>query len=562
MIGRRTQLFRPAQPTDVIRTAAALSSDEQRAGALIAHTVRRFLLRRRWKRLVRVVISKQRIDRRLNAEKDEQRRRDAALTLFRIWKRHKLSVKRVVLQALAADHSRVRKAFFAQKFDFSEPKKLAGFDHVDWHDMDAGQQVLSGRIESYGATVLSERLEEILGFESDGLRQELESSVKALRAEEATTCHKCGQRRAGTEFCDKCNRVSCLTCRGAHKKCAFCSTGQMSTANAGGTGDRLEMQIDACTLTALVYFATNPKIEFVNFRQVVIGTIPVWASKPLQRKELVHALRDRFLQRKAEDVTEQISDFIRSWIAEYPNSDARRDLRDYLDDYAKEFGARDAFGELVESLLNAKPARARPFNFTAMACPPSVGLAPGAPLEVPFIPPIEFARQLTLIEYYCFSAIRKTELFCTAWSSKRKERLAPNVLLMTRHFNRVSTWMSATILSQKTAQGRADMLSYFINLQRQLMYLSNFNGMFEVHACLSSSHVRRLQLSWNLVDPLELASFARMDQLLSPQGNYKEYRKLLQAACGSSCIPYIGQWLTDLTMLDEKVRRGFVFFPS
>jgi hypothetical protein len=38
---------------------------------------------------------------------------------------------------------------------------------------------------------------------------------------------------------------------------------------------------------------------------------------------------------------------------------------------------------------------------------------------------------------------------------------------------------------------------------------------------------------------------------MSPASNYREYRKLLRASEEMPCIPYLGAWLTDLTMLAE-----------
>jgi hypothetical protein len=81
--------------------------------------------------------------------------------------------------------------------------------------------------------------------------------------------------------------------------------------------------------------------------------------------------------------------------------------------------------------------------------------------------------------------------------------------------------------------------------------MNNFNGVLEIHAVLSSSHISRLAASWKLIPPVDLLSFSRMDSLVSPAGNYREYRKLLEAAIGGCCIPYLGAWLTDLTYLAE-----------
>ncbi len=56
--------------------------------------------------------------------------------------------------------------------------------------------------------------------------------------------------------------------------------------------------------------------------------------------------------------------------------------------------------------------------------------------------------------------------------------------------------------------------------------MKNFHGVMELHAVLSSAHISRLRQSWKVVSPVNLLTFARIDTLMSPSSNYREYRKV------------------------------------
>jgi len=60
-------------------------------------------------------------------------------------------------------------------------------------------------------------------------------------------------------------------------------------------------------------------------------------------------------------------------------------------------------------------------------------------LRVTDFDPLEVARQITIIEFEMFKAIKPTEFLDQAWLSKEKEKLAPGILSMTKWSTRVLT---------------------------------------------------------------------------------------------------------------------------
>lgn len=78
--------------------------------------------------------------------------------------------------------------------------------------------------------------------------------------------------------------------------------------------------------------------------------------------------------------------------------------------------------------------------------------------------PTELARQLTLIEYRLYSAIKPSECVGQNWMSKRKEELAPNILAMIHRFNFVSTWLSSEIVKCPDLQKRTQILKHVLDV--------------------------------------------------------------------------------------------------
>lgn len=55
------------------------------------------------------------------------------------------------------------------------------------------------------------------------------------------------------------------------------------------------------------------------------------------------------------------------------------------------------------------------------------------------VPPVELARQLTLIEFELFAAIRPTEIRNQAWTQPDSAKISPHVTQLTDMWNKVGS---------------------------------------------------------------------------------------------------------------------------
>lgn len=90
------------------------------------------------------------------------------------------------------------------------------------------------------------------------------------------------------------------------------------------------------------------------------------------------------------------------------------------------------------------------------------------------VDPLEWARQLTLMESRLFSAINYHEFLKTVWSVKDGTG-APTIRAMIQRTNFITAWVAETILMEGDAKRRCGLMKHFINIADRCRQLNNFN---------------------------------------------------------------------------------------
>jgi len=113
--------------------------------------------------------------------------------------------------------------------------------------------------------------------------------------------------------------------------------------------------------------------------------------------------------------------------------------------------------------------------------------------------PVEFARQLTLIQSEYFRAIHASELVDASWmKEEQKERASPHLLRLNRFETTVSNWLTMEIVFTENFDERVALVSRLVDIMVTLRQLNNFAGMFAINAAFESSSVYRLKSTFQV----------------------------------------------------------------
>jgi son of sevenless len=166
-------------------------------------------------------------------------------------------------------------------------------------------------------------------------------------------------------------------------------------------------------------------------------------------------------------------------------------------------------------------------------------------------PSMEFARQISLIEFEIFEKIEPKECLDLNFSRKNKEELAPNITTMIKWFNKLSNWIGTEIVNVADIDERARVVSKFIEIGTCLIELNNFNGLFEITSGLGLAPIFRLKKTFLKVENESIEKLKEFGVLTNNLNNFDFLRKTISKV-SPPCIPYLGIYLTDLTFAQEN----------
>lgn len=168
----------------------------------------------------------------------------------------------------------------------------------------------------------------------------------------------------------------------------------------------------------------------------------------------------------------------------------------------------------------------------------------------------ELADQLTLIEAESFfSKINPRELTNKAWTRENKHKEAPHVMALIELFDATAEWVSSEILHpQLQAVERAKIIMLYIDAADNCYQMNNFNTMFEIVTGLTAPCIRQLSTTWGLVHAHALEKYQCLQQVCSPEDNYRNYRQAFALAEGQPRLPCWFILMKDLFTFEEAMK--------
>ncbi|KAK2955306.1 putative Ras-specific guanine nucleotide-releasing factor 1 [Blattamonas nauphoetae] len=163
---------------------------------------------------------------------------------------------------------------------------------------------------------------------------------------------------------------------------------------------------------------------------------------------------------------------------------------------------------------------------------------------------VELSRQLALIEFRLYSSIQPEEFVECGWMGADWPTSSPNVKRMIERFNKVSLWVSLTVVMGKTAKERAQQIEFWIKVCQESEKVNNYETVMQIMSGLCRHSVSRMKETWALLPGKRREAWDELQVLTSTSGKNRKLRERLKGI-SSAYVPFFGMFLTDLVYVSE-----------
>ncbi|XP_041797536.1 ral guanine nucleotide dissociation stimulator-like 2 isoform X2 [Chelmon rostratus] len=213
------------------------------------------------------------------------------------------------------------------------------------------------------------------------------------------------------------------------------------------------------------------------------------------------------------------------------------------------------------------------------------------PTSILGFPAALIAEQLTKIETELFVRLVPYHCLGSLWSQRDKkgrEDVCWSVRATVRQFNKLANAVLASCLwpTKLRSQQRARLLEKWISVAEECRARKNFSSLYAIVSALQSNPIHRLRKTWQDTDREAVRRYEELSEIFSDKDNYSQSRELLKEEGTSKfanldnrlnnkhlnksnaqgTVPYLGIFLTDLTMLDtahkDRLDNGYINFDK
>ncbi|XP_007893793.2 ral guanine nucleotide dissociation stimulator-like 1 isoform X2 [Callorhinchus milii] len=211
------------------------------------------------------------------------------------------------------------------------------------------------------------------------------------------------------------------------------------------------------------------------------------------------------------------------------------------------------------------------------------------------------AEQLTYMDADLFKKVVPHHCLGCIWSRRDKKgnkHLAPTIRATITQFNALTKCVISTTLRdvQLKPQQRAKIIEKWIDVAQECRIMKNFSSLRAILSAMQSNPIYRLKKAWANVTKDSMLMFEELSEIFSDQNNHLTSRELLMKEGTSKfanldsnvkenqkrtqkrlqlqkdmgvmqgTVPYLGTFLTDLTMLDtalpDYIEGGLINFEK
>uniref|UniRef100_A0A1I7VDK9 Son of sevenless-like protein 1 n=1 Tax=Loa loa TaxID=7209 RepID=A0A1I7VDK9_LOALO len=162
--------------------------------------------------------------------------------------------------------------------------------------------------------------------------------------------------------------------------------------------------------------------------------------------------------------------------------------------------------------------------------------------------PIEIGRQITLLQFDLYKAIKPIELVGSAWTKRDKDLRSPQLLKLIDHSTMLTYWVARCIVETASLDERVYMFSRVLEVMSVFEELNNFTGLVALYSALNSSSVYRLKACWEKIDREKQVWYEKFKKLCNP--HWKEMIERLKSI-NPPCVPFFGHYLSKIFFYEE-----------